>query len=170
MKTLHSLAIIALLVAGCDHTSVQPTESPELASYEGLLAIVMDTDRPVLAVHYVSDDQELQFNLDSAEAGTSIQVHRVLAGSYCVRTVTWPTTTFHADHLDAGNILCIDVEPGVLNYPGHMVFVDGEPSWSRSRFFARYVPRIQEYEALVREEYPGLAPWLVDRRRDGYTP
>ena len=160
MKRIQHVTLLALLVTGCDHTSVQPTESPELASHEGLLAIVMDTDRPVLAVHYVSPDNELQFNLSSVEAGTSIQVHRVPAGSYCVRTVTWPTTTFNADHLDAGSILCIDVEAGVLNYPGHMKFVDGEPTWSQARFFARYVPRQQEYEALVRAEYPGRSSWL----------
>jgi|GEM_PF-2458415 len=160
MNNTLRLVVVALLASGCASTEVSSSETPQLSADEGLLAIVMVTDRPVLAVHYVSPDNEAQFNLSSAETGTSIQVHRVPAGSYCVHTVTWPTTGFNADYLDSGRILCIDIEPGVLNYPGHMVFADGEPSWSRSRFFARYVPRRLEFETMVRTDYPELIPWL----------
>lgn len=160
MQRTFEIAVVALLVTGCDRTEVQSTEAPALESSEGLLAVVVDTERPVLAVHYVSPDNEAQFNLSSVEAGTSIQVHRVPAGAYCVRNVRWPAASFHADFRDGGRILCIDVEPGVLNYPGHMKFADGKPNWARSRFSARFVPRQDEYEALLREEYPELVSWL----------
>ncbi len=154
------LATVALLLSGCDRTEVQSTESPELAAGEGLLAIVVETDRPVLALHYVSPDNDQQFNLSSAPVGTSVQVHRVPAGTYCVRTVTWPTASFNADFLDGGRILCVDVQPDVLNYPGHMVFAPGDSDWSGSQFFAKFMPRIPEYEALIGSEYPQLVPWL----------
>lgn len=36
---------------------------------EGLVAIAVISDRPVLAVHYVSPDNEFQFNLNSVAAG-----------------------------------------------------------------------------------------------------
>lgn len=159
MKTMFLLAVLA--PCGCDRTEVLPTESPTLAPYEGLVAIAMHTDRPVLTVHYVSPDNELQFNLTSVDAGTSMQVHRVPAGEYCVRYVTWPVTTFHADHLDAGPILCMTVQPGVLNYPGHLQFADGESNLARSLFHARYVPVPEDFGRRIHEDYPELVPMLA---------
>lgn len=160
MKSVSKLSLVVLLACACDRTAVQPSETPELASDEGLLVIVMNTERPVLAVHYVSAESGAQFNLTSVEAGTSIQVHRVPAGSYCVRTITWQAASFTADNLDAGEILCLDVEPGTLNYPGHMQFAARQANWSRSRFGARYVQRTDAYEDLLRAEYPELVSWL----------
>lgn len=161
MNSVSKLSLVVLLACACNRTTVQPSETPQLAADEGLLAIVMDTDRPVLAVHFVSRDADKQFNLDSAETGTSIQVHRVPAGSYCVRRITWHVARgFNGDRHDRGGILCVDVKPGVLNYPGHMQFGAGEVTWGRSRFRARYDQRTDAYEDLVRAEYPGLVPLL----------
>ncbi len=160
MKSVSKLSLVVLLACGCNRTTVQPSETPQLASDEGLLAIVMDTHRPVLAVHYVSPDDDKQFNLDSVETGTSIQVHRVPAGAYCVRRITWQAAGFNADRHDRGAILCVDVKPGVLNYPGHMQFGAGEMTWGKSGFRARYDQRTDAYEDLVRAEYPELVPWL----------
>lgn len=160
MKSVSKLSLVVLLACACDRTSVHPSETPELASDEALLVIVMNTERPVLGVHYVSAESGTQFNLTSVEAGTSIQVHRVPAGSYCVRTITWQAASFSADHFGGGEILCIEVEPGALNYPGHMQFAKRKPNWSRSRFGARYIQRTDAYEDLLRAEYPELVSWL----------
>lgn len=71
-----------------------------------------------------------------------------------------PRMQFNADRHDRGAILCVDVKPGVLNYPGHMQFGAGEMTWGRSGFRARFVERSDAYEDLVRAEYPDLVPWL----------
>lgn len=149
---------------GCDRTEIQPSEAPEVGQGEGLVAIVMTTHRTTLAVHYVSEDNEHQFSLAAVEPGTSIQVHRVPADVYCVRTVTWQAATFHADHRDSGRILCMEVKAGVLNYPGHLVFAGGKMTLARSGFKARYVETPADLEQRIHADYPKLVPLLDSDR------
>ncbi|MEM7151430.1 MAG: hypothetical protein AAF799_01250 [Myxococcota bacterium] len=131
-----------------------------MEAHEGLVAFVVDTDRPVVAVHYVSPDNDNQFSLLSAEQGTSIQVHRVPADRYCIRAVKWPVGNFNADYRGKGPILCMEVKPGVLNYPGHLQLADGKNTLSRSGFKGRYLPAVEDFEERLRGEYPELVPLL----------
>ncbi len=151
---------LALLLASCGHTELRPSDAPTMEPDEGLVVFVVNTDRPVVAMHYVSQDNDNQFNLLSADTGTSIQVHRVPADRYCVRSVTWPVGVFRADYRGAGPILCMDVKPGVLNYPGHLHIADGKNTLARSGFRARYVPVADDLEVRLREGYPELVPLL----------
>ncbi len=154
------LPIALLLLANCGNTELRPSDAPMMESHEGLVAFVVNTDRRVMAVHYVSQDNKHQFNLLSTDPGTSIQIHRVPAGHYCVRSVTWPVGLFRADYRGAGPILCMDVQPGVLNYPGHLHLADGKNTLARSGFRARYVPAADDLEGRLREGYPELLPLL----------
>ncbi len=152
------LPLALLLLVNCGRTELRPSDAPTMEPHEGLVAFVVNTDRSVLAVHYVSSDNDNQFNLLSADPGTSIQVHRVPADRYCVRAVTWPVGTFRADYRGKGPILCMEVKPGVLNYPGHLHIADGKDTLARSGFRARYVPATDDFERRLNEAYPQLVP------------
>lgn len=160
MMNYRCLPLALLLLVGCGHTEVRPSDAPTMGPNEGLVAFVVNTDRAVVAVHYVSEDSKNQFNLVSADPGTSMQVHRVPADRYCIRAVTWPVGSFRSDGRGRGPILCMDVKPGVLNYPGHLHMADGENTLARSKFRARYVPEDEDFQGRLREEYPELVPLL----------
>ena len=110
--------LTAICVAACSQT-IRPGSTPDLDSDTGVVVLVIDTDTPLEDIAFNRVNAYEGFELSSADRGRSVHLFEVPAERYRLADFKTGLEEFTPE---AGGELCVLVEPGQLNYPGHFVF------------------------------------------------
>ena len=111
-------AMTATAVAACSHT-VSPGGQPSLDDETGIVVLVIDTDTPLKNINFNRVNEFEGFSVGFADRGRSVHLFKVPAERYRLADFDSGTEEFTPE---AGGELCVQVEPGQMNYPGHFVF------------------------------------------------
>lgn len=127
MRSLHVLALLIALLAGCVHgVIVRREDTPSLGMDEGLVVLVGDTNGR-LAITLCRDADMLQcVDLGPVSTTTSVvSVAQVPTGRYCLMAVSLELVAMAygiGENYDEETARCFEVAPGEITYPGTLVF------------------------------------------------
>ena len=110
--------LTASLVASCSQT-LRAGATPDLDEQTGIVVLVVDTDTPLSDISFNRVNQYEGFRLSFVDRGRSVHLFEVPAERYRLADFETGKEEFTPE---AGGELCVLVEPGQLNYPGHFVF------------------------------------------------
>ena len=113
--------LAATLLASCSQV-ISPGGRPSLDEETGIAVLVVDTDTPLSNIVFNKADEFDGFTLRFADAGRSVHLFKLPADRYRLSDFDIPDEEFNPE---GGAQLCIQVEPGQMNYPGHFVFRKG---------------------------------------------
>jgi len=116
-RKVTSILALALAAAGCATSAVQRID--HLASDQGLVVFVIDSEIPQPPVKLVSQDSSRdQIHLPGAQIGVTVLLRAAKAGEYCFDALSQRLLGLPTDAGESGN--CVEVDAGMINYGGHI--------------------------------------------------
>lgn len=148
--------MILLGLLGCAGQTVAQGTTPKLVPNEGLVAVIVDTNVPLVSLVFTHEDGARGFTVDNCERGVSAHLVRAPAGRYALTDFRTVTGALDAASDDAR--LCLQVEAGKTNYPGHFLFRDPDKGQGlRSQVEWGWRPNEGDLSARMKAGWPGLA-------------
>ncbi|MFZ5638677.1 MAG: alpha/beta hydrolase family protein [Pseudomonadota bacterium] len=183
------LLLAAALPAQAIIREVDPGKLPKLDADEGLLVLAVDSNKPLRMVRISRDGVNLDVRtMRGVEKGQSARLYVVPAGRY-----RWTSVGYLGDYkISKDPEFAFEVKPGVLNYPGHLVFRSTgwfsalvhvsnrglvaldwldktHPALARAQRFAYTGHYPDPFPAIYREALAGAAP-AEDKTVDAPSP
>lgn len=156
-----TLFLVVAGLGGCaSGRALKPDEPVALGPDEGLLVIGADTNAPVTIS--LCRDEIHCLAAGPLTAERPLAVLAVPAGRYCAMTIEYATSGATAGVLAPRpeERLCVDIGPGALTYPGHLLMamrIHGNSAWSSARIAWK------RRDALLRSQLDASHPQLAGK-------
>ncbi len=151
--------------SGCvSARSLRKDERVRASSDEGYVVLAVNVPEPVAVSINLCKDGNVQacFPVQSMASAEGIRIYAVPAARYCLQQILLEDGASSLDMmLGHDSMKCFVVEPGALNYPGHLE-VDLTPTqFSTTRVRHRFV-RLRGVDQQLKRDFPhvGDLPFL----------
>ncbi len=155
MRIIVGYIIITCLIAGCGgSTLVAKGTLPKPAPDDGIIALFVESSARINRAEFVGEDGS--FSVMSIAQGSTLQLHTVPSGDYCLSMVEWGMGGAGAVlNLEEGTY-CFTVANQETTYPGHLVVQVREGRGITSPVDLGVDHRPEEARAELESQYPGL--------------
>lgn len=158
LRRLCALAVLLCAFAMPSHAAmrlVKPGETPTLAPGDALLLIAVDTDAKIASLRIAREGMNSDMRtLRDIEKGRSSQLYVVSPGRYRWNMLS---TAFMRFKLSKDDEYAFEVKPGVLNYPGDLIYRSTNGFFGRTHISNRGLAAMDWLE----KQHPG--PFLQQR-------
>ena len=154
------LVLLAVVGTGCvSARSLRKDERVRASSDEGYVVVAVNVPEPVAVSINLCRDGNVQacFPVQTMTSADGLRVYGVPAARYCLQQILLQNGASSIDMmLDTKRIKCFVVEPGALNYPGHLE-ITLKPTQFSTTFVGHGLVSHRDVDRYLARDFPHLA-------------
>lgn len=150
------------LACGGGHV-VKRAEVPQLGPQQGFIALALDTNRRTTVTLCRDADMAACVGFRRFGPRATVKVGQVPAGRYCLASIVAEALSGamgFVQNYEQETTSCFDVRPGVIAYPGHLIYRVQATQTTIVHIDGGWEKR-DTIEAELRAVYPNLKRWPV---------